>query len=272
MDLEKILPYLKDFINQAVAYVPKIILALIVLWIGFALAKRIGKAVLRNLDKRDLDDQASYFLAGFVAVSIRVLVVISTASILGVATSSFVAAIAAAGLAIGLALQGSLANFAGGILIFIFKPFRTGHFIKAQGHAGTVKEIRIFSTVLVTPQNETIFLPNGSLSNGSIVNVTLQGKRRLDLTFGIGYGDDMDKAKMVIQSVVDEYPHLLEDEPVAILVTNLGDSSVDFALRVWPEPEKYWDANSYFLEHVKKAFDREGINIPYPTMDVNVAK
>lgn len=271
MDLEKILPYLKDFINQVVAYVPKIILALIVIWIGFMIAKRIGKAVQRALDKRDMDEQAAYFVSGFVAVSLRILVVLSAANILGVATSSFVAVIAAAGLAVGLALQGSLANFAGGILIFIFKPFRTGDFIKAQNHSGTVKEIRIFSTVLVTPQNETIFLPNGSLSNSPITNVNMQGKRRLDLAFGIGYGDDIDKAKEVIQSVVDSYPHLLEGEPVNIIVNNLGDSSVDFSLRVWPVPEKYWDANSYFLENVKKAFDREDINIPYPTMDVNVA-
>lgn len=272
MDLEKVLPYLKGFINEAVAYIPKIILALIVVWIGFMIAKRIGKAVQRALDKRDMDEQATYFIAGFVSVSIRILVIISAASILGVATSSFVAAIAAAGLAVGLALQGSLSNFAGGILIFIFKPFRVGDFIKAQSHSGTVREIRIFSTVLVTPQNETIFLPNGSLSNGSIVNVSMQGTRRLDLTFGIGYGDDIDKAKNVIQSVVDSYPHLLKEEPITIIVTNLGDSSVDFAVRVWPEPAKYWDAHAYLLENMKKAFDREGINIPYPTMDVNVSK
>ena len=189
---------------------------------------------------------------------------------LGIETTSFVAILGAAGLAVGLALQGGLANFAGGVLILIFKPFKVGDFIDAQGHAGVVSEITVFTTVLKTPDNKTIIIPNGALSNGSMVNYSTEEKRRVDMVFGIGYGDDIAKAKQVLKRIVDEDERVLKDPAPQIVVAELADSSVNFNFRVWCTGSDYWSIYFDMNEKVKLEFDKEGVSIPFPQRDVHL--
>src|SRR5690606_5359625 len=197
---------------------------------------------------------------------------ISVASMVGVATTSFVAVIGAAGLAIGLALQGSLANFAGGVLILIFKPFKVGDTIEAQGFVGTVKEIQILHTILNTPDNRRVVIPNGSLSNSSLVNMSVNTTRRADMTFGISYNDDIDKAKAICQRLLDADPRWLTDPAPLIVVGSLGDNSVNLTVRCWTNASDLWPFQWDMLERVKNSFDQEGITIPFPQRDVHLYK
>jgi small conductance mechanosensitive channel len=194
------------------------------------------------------------------------LIFITAISQVGVETTSFIAILGAAGLAVGLALQGSLANFAGGALIMIFKPFKVGDVIEAQGEVGTVKEIQIFVTKIITPGNKLAIIPNGTLSNGNIKNYTEEGKLRVDLTFGIGYGEDIKKAKEVFMNVLKSNPNVLQEPAPTVNVSALADSSVNFAVRPWSTPENYWNVYFAITEEVKLALDKEGIEIPYPHM------
>ena len=180
------------------------------------------------------------------------------------------AVLGAAGLAVGMALQGSLANFAGSVLIMIFKPYKKGDFIEAQGHSGIVEEIQIFNTILKTPDNRVILVPNGALSGGSIVNFSAKDTRRVDMTFGIGYNDDIDKAKAVLSSLIEADTRIMKDPAPFIQVSELADSSVNFAVRVWCQSADYWGIFFAMQENVKKAFDKEGISIPYPQRDIHV--
>jgi small conductance mechanosensitive channel len=188
----------------------------------------------------------------------------------GIATTSFVAILGAAGLAVGLALQGSLANFAGGVLILLFKPFKVGDFINAQGHAGTVNAIRVFFTTLKTPDNKTIIIPNGALSNSSITNFSTEPQRRVDMTFGIGYADDIQKAKGILKRLVDSDSRILREPEPAIVLTELADSSVNFAVRAWCNATDYWGIYFDMHEKVKESFDKEGVSIPFPQRDLHV--
>ncbi|MEC9335154.1 MAG: mechanosensitive ion channel domain-containing protein, partial [Pseudomonadota bacterium] len=197
---------------------------------------------------------------------------ISVASMIGIETTSFIAVVGAAGLAIGLALQGSLANFAGGVLILIFKPFKVGDTIEAEGHLGSVAEIQILYTVLNTFDNKRIVIPNGSLSNATLINVSVYDKRRCDMTFGIGYDDDIDKAKKVLQRLFEEDERSLTDPAPRICVGGLGDNSVDLMFRPWVATDDLWPYYWDMQEKVKKAFDEEGISIPYPQRDVHLYK
>lgn len=260
--------YLNQFYTMAVGYAPQILLAVVTLFIGFQIVKIITKHFERRLTKRALDTTVKNFLVSLVNIGLKAAVVISVASILGIKTTSFVAVLGAAGLAIGLALQGSLSNFAGGVLIIIFRPFKVGDFIDAQGHSGTVNDIQIFNTVLKTPDNKTIIIPNGGLANASVVNYSVEPQRRVDMTFGIGYNDDITKAKKVLNDLIAADERILKDRTPFLAVTELADSSVNLVMRVWVDKANYWGVYHDMQEKVKVTFDKEGISIPYPHQEV----
>jgi len=207
-----------------------------------------------------------------IAVILKIMVIISVASMVGIAMTSFIAILGAAGLAVGLALQGSLANFAGGVLILIFKPFKVGDVITAQGFTAAVKEIQIFQTILKTPDNRTIIIPNAKLSNESLVNFSVEPTRRVDLVFGIGYNDDIEKARKVLQDIIAKDERILTDPAPFVRVSELADSSVNFTLRLWVNAADFWNVHFDTIESVKKQFDTNKISIPYPQMDVHVSK
>lgn len=266
-----------DYIfNQAtqivLQYGPKLVGAILVWIIGGFIIGGIITGFKKMLSKNNTDESLRPFLTSLVKVSLKVLLAISVLGMLGIEMTSFIAILGAAGLAIGMALSGTLQNFAGGVMILIFKPFKVGDFIDAQGYSGTVSEIQIFNTILKTPDNKTIIIPNGGLSTSSMVNFSTEEQRRVDWTFGIGYGDDVDKAKEVIKKLCDEDSRILKDPEVFIAVSELGDSSVNFATRAWVNAADYWGVYFELNEKVYKTFDKEGLNIPYPQMDVHVHK
>ncbi len=254
----------------AMAYGPRLVLAIIVLVLGLWIINRAVRLMGRAMERADTEPTLARFLANIASVGLKVLLLISVASMVGIATTSFIAVVGAAGLAVGLALQGSLANFAGGVLVLLFRPFKVGDFIDAQGVAGTVEEIQIFNTVLKTPDNRRIIVPNGNLSNGIITNFSAEPTRRLDLVFGVGYDDDIAKAKAIIARLIGEDDRALADPAPQIVVSALGDSAVDITTRVWVNAPDYWGLNFDLIEQVKLAFDREGIGIPFPQRDVHV--
>lgn len=263
-----------ELIDQAISltmtYAPKVVLAIVTLIIGLWLIKRFVGVLDAKLGKKD--PTLNKFLCGLIGVVLKILLLISVASMVGIATTSFVAIIGAAGLAIGFALQGSLANFAGGVLILIFKPFKVGDTIEAQGFLGAVDEISILYTIVNTFDNRRIVIPNGSLSNATLVNVSIYDKRRCDMTFGIGYGDDIDKAKGILKRLMEEDERSLVDPAPRICVAGLGDSSVNLMFRVWVPTDDLWPYYWEMQEKVKKAFDAEGISIPFPQRDVHLYK
>lgn len=259
-------------INFLKTFGPKIIYSLIVLIIGFWITKRVKKLLDKRLRKKRSDPSLRHFLTSLVSIALKTLILITVTSMLGVATTSFVAILGAAGLAIGLALQGSLANFAGGVLLLMFKPFVVGNYIEAQGFSGTVKRIEIFNTILTTPDNKTIIIPNGKLSNDAITNYSRENLRRVDMTFGIGYDDDIKKAKKILDNLVAKHKLILKTPTPFVRLGDLADSSVNFTVRVWVKKEDYWNVNFDMKEAVKLAFDKERISIPFPQMDVHVKK
>ncbi len=249
-----------------------LVMAIAALVIGFMIIGWVVKFVKSIMSKNNVDRDLQPFLASIVSVGLKVALIVAVAGMFGVETTSFVAIIGAMAFAVGMALQGSLGHFASGVLILLFKPYRTGDLVDIQGNVGVVDEIQIFNTVLLTPDNKKIILPNGTVTNGAITNISGQGEIKVVMSYGIGYSDDIDKAKSVIKSVADSCPHVLHDKEVDIFVEALGDSSVNFAVRPWAKSEHYWDVFFYMHENIKKAFDKENIGIPYPTMDVNVLK
>lgn len=262
-----------DAIKEMVMeYAPLVVGAILTLVIGFWIAGIITRSVKRLMEKRGLDASLRPFLASLVNISLKVLVLISAAGMFGFEVTSFIAILGALAFAIGMALQGTLGHLASGVLILTFRPYSVGDFVVMQGYAGTVKEIVLFNTILTTLDNRIIIIPNGEVTSGPIENLTVQGERKLDLTFGIGYTDDIDKARSVIKAVVDECPGYMKDRGVDIFVKELADSSVNFAVRFWTTTGDYWPAFFHMQEHIKKAFDKEGVNIPFPQMDVHVQK
>jgi len=220
--------------------------------------------------KREMEPTLTKFLADILIWTLKILLFVTVISRLGVENSSFVAIIGAAGLAIGLSLQGSLSNFAGGVLIIMFKPFKLGDYIEAQGVAGTVKQIQIFVTQLATVDNQFIFIPNGVLSNGTITNFTYATNRRADLTIGISYSSNIKKAKEIILEIMNNHPLVLKDPAPIVLVKDLAESSINLAVRPWAELPNFFDMRSEILEAIKNAFDSEGIGIPFPQRDVHI--
>ncbi|WP_343328283.1 mechanosensitive ion channel family protein [Polaribacter staleyi] len=266
--MDKYLEYLKGLIIE---FTPKILVALAILIIGLLVIKLIVKTSRKVMNKGGLDLTLQKFLGNLIGWGLKILLIIAVISKLGVETTSFAAILAAAGLAVGLALQGSLANFAGGVLIMIFKPFKLGDLIEAQGEIGVVKEIEIFTTKLTGLSNKEIIIPNGTLSNGNIVNYTTEGTRRVDLTIGVSYDADIKQTKEVLMNVLTSHPKVLKDPAPGVTVSELADSSVNFAVRPWCKTEDYWNVYFDVTENVKLALDKAGIEIPYPHQ-VNVKK
>lgn len=256
--------YLDKLMEYVAIYGMKALVAILIIIIGLWLVKKVVAVIKKMLSKRDVDETLQKFLGDFIGWILKVLVFITAISQLGVEVTSFIAILGAAGLAVGMALQGSLANFAGGVLIMIFKPFKVGDLIEAQGELGVVKEIQIFVTKIITPENKLSIIPNGILSNGTIVNYTEEGKLRVDMVFGVDYGEDIKKTKDVLLQVLQEDKNILKDPKPTVNVIELADSSVNFAVRPWATPEKYWDVYFGVTEKVKLALDKEGIEIPYP--------
>lgn len=262
--------YAQKLLDLAVLYGPTLILAIIVLILGLWIIKLFTKGINRAMERSNLEISLRKFLSSLFGILLKVLLLISVASMIGIATTSFVAIIGAAGLAVGLALQGGLANFAGGVIILIFKPFKVGDFLDAQGYMGTVHSITIFTTVLKTPDNKTVIIPNGALSNGSMVNFSTEPIRRVDMVFGIGYGDSIEKAKQVLNKLAVSDERILKDPAPQIVVGELGDNSVNFNVRVWCDSANYWGIYFDTHEKVKLAFDEAGISIPFPQRDVHL--
>jgi small conductance mechanosensitive channel len=253
-----------------IEYGPKLVGAIIVWIIGSIVIKTISRAFIRILDKRDMDDSLKPFLKSIVSIVLKILLVISVLGMLGVEMTSFIAILGAAGLAVGMALSGTLQNFAGGVVILLFKPFKVGDFIDAQGHKGTVKEIQIFNTILTDFDNKTIILPNGGLSTSSMVNYSTEPTRRVDWTFGIGYGDSVDIAKKVLVDLIKKDSRISNEPAPFIAVSGLGDNSVNLVVRVWVKGSDYWGVFFDMNENVYNAFNKEGLNIPFPQMDVHL--
>ena len=251
-------------VDFAVEFGPKIIGAILIYIIGSWVIKKLVGVVRKGMSKKHYDESLQKFLLNLVSWGLKIFLIITVISTLGVETTSFAAIIAAAGLAIGLALQGSLGNFAGGVLLIIFKPYKIGDLIEAQDTIGVVKEIEIFTTKLVTPDNKLAIIPNGAMANGNIVNYTAEGKIRVDTTIGVGYGEDIKRAKEVLLEVLTSNPKVLQDPAPSINVSELADSSVNFAVRPFCKPEDYWDVYFGTLEGCKLALDKAGIEIPYP--------
>ncbi len=262
--------YLQKLIDLMVAYAPKVVLAIVLLVIGILIINKLVRVMRKLMKKREMDPTLIPFLSGLVNVLLKAMLIISVIDIVGVKTTSFVAVLGAAGLAVGLALQGSLANFAGGVLIIIFKPYRLGDYILAQGEAGTVKAIQIFNTVLSTPDNVLITIPNGAMSSGSITNYSTQETRRLDLVYGISYGDNLQKAKDILREMADADDRLLRDPEPFVAVKELADSSVNLLVRIWCKKEDYWNVHFDWQNDVKMRFDKEGISFPFPQREVTL--
>ena len=253
--------YANTFITVLVDYSPKVISAFLILFIGLYAIRLVNRFIRRIMIKRQLDPTLTKFLADILLWVLRVLLFVTFISKLGIETSSFVAILGAMGLAVGLSLQGSLSNFAGGMLIILFKPFKVGDTIEAQGVTGSVSEIQIFVTKLITPNNQTIFVPNGSLSNGTITNFSLQGYRRADLTIAISYDTDIKKAKDIIAEVLKSNPKILQTPAAEVSVKNLTDNAIQLAVRPWANNEDFGAVFAETLENCKSAFDKEGIII-----------
>ncbi len=260
-----------DFVmEKIIEYGTGIAIAALVLIVGMIVAKRISKVVAKLLKKRDFDPSLQSFLVSMVSISLRILVVLTALSQLGIEMTSFVALIGAAGLAIGMAFSGTLGNFAGGIMILIFRPYKVGDYISAQGEEGIVQQIQIFNTILLSLDNKTIIIPNGAMANGNLTNFTEEPERRVDFVVGIGYGDDYDKAKKVLERFIKEDDKILQEADNFIGLGELADSSVNITLRVWCKTSDYWDVFFKMNEKIYKEFGQEGLNIPYPQMDVHV--
>jgi small conductance mechanosensitive channel len=270
MDKIDISSYLNMGTDAVIKYAPKALMALLVLFIGLRIIKFLQKMIQKASDKSNLDQALASFLTSLCGWVLKILLFVAVADMMGVATTSFIAVIGAAGLAIGLALQGTLANFAGGVLILIFKPFKIGDLVDSQGVVGNVKTIQIFNTILLTPENKTVIMPNGAVMNNHIINFTEEGKIRVDLSVGISYTADIKKAKDVLEAALAQDPRVLKSPAPTVAVAELGDSSVNLAVRPWCDPVVYWDVYFDTLENCKIALDKEGIGIPFPQRDVHI--
>lgn len=250
-----------------------IIKALIVFLVGRLLINLLNKLVRKILSKRDIDPSIKTFVGSLVNVSLTILLIISVVGALGVQTASFAALLASAGVAVGMALSGNLSNFAGGLIILLFKPYKVGDYIESQGVGGTVREIQMFHTVLVTADNKVIYIPNGALSSGVVTNFSNLDKRRVDWTFGVDYGSDYEKVKQVIESVLAKDPRIIS-EPAApfIALTALADSSVNIVVRAWVKSSDYWGVYFDINKNIYATFNQVGIGFPFPQLTVHQSK
>lgn len=269
-DLMNALPETDVLLELAITYGGKLLLALLTLIVGLWLIGKLNKGLNKLFKARDFEQTLQTFLSSLVGLTLKALLLISVISMVGVQMTSFIAILGAAGLAVGMALSGTMQNFAGGVMLLIFKPIKVGDYIEAQGHAGTVKEIQIFNTILNTPDKKTIIIPNGGLSTGSMINYSTEPVRRLDWTFGISYNDSIDKAREIIMEILNAEERIHQDPAPFVGLVNLGDNSVDLVTRVWVDAANYWPLFFEINEKVKKAFDAKGISIPFPQRDVHI--
>lgn len=261
---------MESIANSIQGLVMNLIVAAAIFFIGKYIAKSISEIVAKTMARRDTDPALIGFVKSLLHWALLGFVAIAALGQLGIQTASFVAIIGAAGLAVGLALQGSLSNFAAGVLLLIFRPFKIGDFVELAGTAGTVVSIQIFTTELVTPDNKQIIVPNASATGGTITNVSALPTRRVDMVFGIGYSDDIDKARDLILDILNSDSRVLKDPEAQVAVAELADSSVNFVTRPWVNAADYWGVKFDVTEQVKKRFDAEGISIPFPQQDVHM--
>lgn len=261
---------INKLIDLVVSFGGRLLVAIIVFFIGRWLIKRIINLIVKGMQRRKVEASLFSFTRSMVKITLYFLFVIIIIGILGIETSSFIALFASAGIAIGAALSGTLQNFAGGVMILLFKPFKVGDYIEAQGQSGTVREIQIFNTILATPDNKIIIVPNGGLSTGITENYSKEETRRVDWVFGIAYGDSYDKAKEVIARLLNNDSRILTTPAYFIALNSLGDSSVNIVVRAWVKSPDYWDVFFDMNEKVYKTFTQENINIPFPQMDIHL--
>jgi small conductance mechanosensitive channel len=265
---------MEDIIKQLQAVVAEyglqVLGAIATLIIGMWIAKLLAKSFSKVLTKREVDQTLVKFFVSLVRIALIIFVIISAAAQVGIQTASFVAVIGAAGLAIGFALQGSLSNLAAGVMLIIFKPVKVGDYIEGGGDAGSVESVGIFITTLLTPDNKVVYIPNSTLTGGNITNYSAMDTRRVDMVFGIGYTDDIDKAKNVIQSVLNNDSRILKDPAPQVVVSELADSCVNFNVRPWVNKADYWGVYFDTTEQIKKKFDEQKISIPFPQRDVHM--
>ncbi len=256
--------------DLALIYGVKLLLAILVLIVGLMVIKAITKGIVRLMRRSKVNESLIPFLKTLISVLLKIMLIISVMGMVGIEMTSFIAVLAAAGLAVGMALQGTLQNFAGGVMILLFKPYEVGDFIEAQGYMGTVKEIQIFTTILLTPDNRKVIIPNSPLATNALINYSAMETRRIDFSFGIGYTDSIDDAKKILLDMAQSDERILKDNPPAVMVEALADSSVNLKLRVWLKSSDYWDVFFDYTEAVKKKFDDAKISIPFPQQDVHV--
>ena len=262
--------FVTKMIDLGISVGSKILLAIVVFIVGRWIVRRLNKLLAKILEKRHVEASLSTFVKSLVNITLTLLLIIVVIGVLGIETSSFIALFASAGVAIGMALSGTLQNFAGGVMILLFKPFKVGDTIEAQGQSGTVREIQIFNTILATPDNKIIIIPNGGLSTGLMKNYSREATRRVDWEFGIAYGDDYTKAKAVIARLLDADGRVLKDPAYFIALTSLGESSVNIVVRAWVNAGDYWGVYFDMNEKVYKTFAEENLNIPFPQLDVHL--
>ena len=265
--MEDIIAQIQDLIVQ---FGLRFFVAVLIFVVGRMVAKGLKKICINLMEKSKVDPTLVSFLGHLIYIALLAFVILAALGHIGIQTTSFIAVIGAAGLAIGLALQGSLSNFAAGVLLILFRPFKVGDYIEGAGVAGTVEDIQIFTTMLKTPDNKAIIVPNAKLTSDNIVNISMKPTRRVDFIFGVGYGDDIDRVKEVIKDVLAQDNRILAEPATTIGVVELADSSVNFAVRPWVKSGDYWDVFLDTNESMKKRFDAEGINIPFPQRDVHL--
>lgn len=266
-DLEQ---YADLIISLTIAYLPRVLLAIITLIVGFRVIHFGSYTLRKTLNKKSLDASLVSFISSLFDMSLKIMLAISAAGMIGVEMTSFIAVLASAGLAVGMALSGTMQNFAGGVLILILKPYKVGQFIEGAGHLGTVKEIQIFNTVLTSPDNKRIIIPNASLANGSVVNFSAEPMRRIEWIFSISYNDSIDIAKQILQDLIAADERILKDPEPYIGLSALANSSVDFTVRAWVLSADFLSVSHAMNESVKKKFDAEGISIPFPQRVVHL--
>ena len=262
--------FLEGLLIQFYNFLPGLIGAVFILIVGWKLITFFNKRVQKSLSKSDYDVALQSFLGSVIGITLKIALLISVASMVGVKTTSFLAILGSAGLAVGLALQGSLSNFAGGVMLLIFKPFKVGDYIEAHGHQGTVKGLSIFHTTMNTVDNKRIVLPNGPLANTPIINFSTEEIRRVDFLFGIGYSDDVVTAKNYLYELIREDQRVIQDPAPLVAVHQFGDNSVNLTVRAWTKAPDYWGFYWDTMEKVKLGFDEQGFSIPFPQRDVHL--
>ncbi|MDP4269162.1 MAG: mechanosensitive ion channel [Bacteroidota bacterium] len=265
--------FAQKILQQILSFGTKILIAILIYFVGRWIIKKLKRICTRIFERREIEPSLRTFLISLINITLTIVLLVIIVSVLGIETSSFVALFASAGVAIGLALSGTLQNFAGGVMVLLFKPYKVGDVIEAQGYTGTVKEIQIFNTILNTLDNKAIIIPNGGLATGIINNYSKENIRRIEWIYGIAYGDDFDKARTLILNLINEDNRILNSPAEPFVALNkLGDNSVDIVVRVWVQSSEYWNVYFNLNERVYKSFEQAGLNIPFPQMDIHIKR